>query len=377
MGRWNCAIKLFRRQDKNRFFEIAVLSYLVIFTYEPLSVSPLFVGMRNAMRSVKIIFTIFLVFFCPLSWAENAFQSYELPTAYSLPTKIAVQKTGDIWFIASNLNRIGRYQPAEGVFSEYDIPTLQSMPADIDVSQTGKVWFTEQDSNQLAVFDPASLAFKEYDIPTIGSSPYQIAMDAEGGVWFTEFYGNKIGYFDPAQEVFKEYPVPTPSSRPSGIYVGPYGYVWFMETQGNKLGRLNPKTGSIREYDLPTPFEVPSDIVIDEAGAIWFGARKAHSLMVFYPLKETFDVFPIPNRGVIESLSVGRNRNIFFTFRTSNKIGGFDTAKKEFLEIRVGMGKSRPNGIGVDRSGNIWFADTAKNALFKLDGEAVSKLWLN
>ena len=250
------------------------------------------------------------------------------------------------------------------------------MPADITVSQTGKVWFTEQDSNQLAVFCPDSLSFKEYDIPTIDSSPYKIAIDDKGRVWFTEFYGNKIGLFDPLQEVFREYPIPTPSSRPAGISVDRHGYVWFIETQGNKLGRLDPENGSIREYDLPTAFEVPTDIVIDNSGAIWFGGRKGHSLMVFYPRKEKFDTFPIPNRGVIEGLATGLDGDIFFTFRTSNKIGGYNTIRKEFLEIRVEMGKSRPNGIGVDSGGNIWFADTAKNALYQLDGDTVARLWL-
>ena len=329
------------------------------------------------MSRLKLGIMLLLAFTCPLSWGENAFQPLELPTPYAFPTRIAVQESGEnIWFLESNLNRIGRYQPAKGDFSEYEIPTQRSMPADITVSPSGKVWFTQQDANQLAVFDPDSKAFKEYDIPTIGSAPYQIALDREGGVWFTEFYGNKIGFFDPQKEEFKEYRVPTPASRPSGIFAGPDGAIWFMQTQGNKLGRLIPKTGVIDEFELPTPFEVPGDIVIDEKGAIWFGGRKGHSLMVFYPEKKIFDVFPIPDRGVIESLSLGPKGKIFFTLRTSSKIGGFDTAKKEFLEIRVGMGKSRPNGIGVDAMGNIWFADTGKNTLYRLDGEAVSKLWL-
>jgi streptogramin lyase len=42
----------------------------------------------------------------------------------------------------------------------------------------------------------------------------------------------------------------------------------------------------------------------------------------------------------------------------------------------VGLGDSQPKDIAVDQAGNIWFTDIRKNALFKVDGDAVSKLWL-
>ena len=46
-----------------------------------------------------------------------------------------------------------------------------------------------------------------------------------------------------------------------------------------------------------------------------------------------------------------------------------------FLEMDAEVGKSRPGGIGIDSKGNIWFADTEKNALSRLDAAIVAKLW--
>ena len=81
------------------------------------------VGIDSAMRNTSIIWSLILGLSCSLSWGSNAFQSYDIPAAYSFPTRIAIHKAANIWFIESNLNRIGRYQPAEGIFSGYDIPT--------------------------------------------------------------------------------------------------------------------------------------------------------------------------------------------------------------------------------------------------------------
>ncbi|MFQ5581077.1 MAG: hypothetical protein ACE5F3_00435 [Mariprofundaceae bacterium] len=231
------------------------------------------------------------------------------------------------------------------------------------------------DSNQLGVFDPVSRSFREYDIPTIDSHPYRIAADSKGNIWFTEFYGNKIGMFDPRKEVFSEYVIPTPSSRPSGIAADQKGFIWFIETEGNKLGRLDPKDGAIVEFELPLPFEAPGDVVVDDSGVIWFGGRKGHSLIMFNAATESFDAFPMPNRGVSESLAVAKDGKIICTLKTSSNIALFDPEKRAFLEVNGAMGKSKPNGIDVDSKGNIWFADTPRNALFKMDIAMVRKLW--
>ena len=330
----------------------------------------------RAVKKTAIFWIILGGLLSSPSWGADAFESFKIPTEFTLPTRVAIDKADTVWFIESNLNKIGSFQPAKGIFSEHAIPTPKSAPTDITISNTGQVWFTESDSNQLGVLDPVSLTFKEYDIPTIASNPGRITSDLHGNIWFTEFYGNKIGMFDPRKEVFREYPVPTPASRPSGIVVDKKGIVWFLETEGNKLARLNPKDGAIREFDLPKAHETPRDIVIDRSGALWFGGHIGRNLMTFNPVTKKFKTFLMQGSSVIEGLTVGIDGKIFSTLLTSGRIAVFDPATSAFMEFDVGVGKSKPNGIGTDSRGDIWFVDMGKNVLIKLDARMVVKTWM-
>ena len=310
------------------------------------------------------------------SWAQSALLSYPIATPHSFPTRIALDKEGSIWFIASNTHRLGRFDPASGTFSEHAIPTPSSFPADLAVGVGGKVWVAESHANQLAVFDPSTQVWKEFDIPTIESLPSRLALDQKGRVWFTEFYGNKVGMFDPLRQSFREYPIARAASRPAGIAVDRQGVVWFVQTQGNALTRLDPRSGKMLEFALPTPFETPRDLAIDAKGVVWFGGHIGRNLLAFYPEKRKFLAHPLPRGGVIESLAIAPDGKIYFTLKTSSKIGVFNPQSADFLELDAEVGKSRPAGIGVDARGDIWYADTERNTLSKLLASAVAKLWL-
>jgi streptogramin lyase len=98
--------------------------------------------------------------------------------------------------------------------------------------------------------------------------------------------------------------------------------------------------------------------------------------MTFNPATKKFRTFLMPGNGAIESLTVGLGGKIFCTLLTSGKIAVFDPTTRTFLEVDVGVGKSKPNGIDSDSKGDIWFADTDKNALIKLDTRMALKLWV-
>lgn len=355
----------------------------------------------NEVKIAAAFWIILSSFLCSSSWGADAFKPFKMPTAFTLPTRVAIDKANTVWFIESNLNKIGRFQPAKSVFSEHNIPTPSSAPSDITISNTGKVWFTESNSNQIGILDPVSLSFKEYDIPTVASEPSRIASGLRGNIWFTEFYGNKIGMFDPRKEVFREYPIPTPASRPAGIVVDKKGVVWFLETEGNKLARLNPQDGAIHEFELPKSHETPRDIAVDGSGALWFGGHIGRDLMTFNPATKKFKTFLMPSNGAIESLTAGIDGKIFCTLLTSSKIAVFNPATSAFLELDVGFTvqqnrpdskpvtnsrfesddesaskTSKPNGIAADSRGDIWFADTDKDTLVKLDASIAAKLWV-
>ncbi|MDH4284055.1 MAG: hypothetical protein OEV35_01925, partial [Gallionellaceae bacterium] len=147
-------------------------------------------------------------------------------------------------------------------------------------------------------------------------------------------------------------------------------------TQGNKLGRLDPKGGKIREFELPNKYESPRDLIMDKSGMLWFGGNMGRNLMMFNPATQKFKTHTMPGGSVVEALTAAPDGKLYFSLKTSTKIGVFDPKAGKFLDIDVAVGKSLPNGIGVDSKGNIWFADTEKSSLFRMDAVMVQKLWL-
>jgi streptogramin lyase len=96
---------------------------------------------------------------------------------------------------------------------------------------------------------------------------------------------------------------------------------------------------------------------------------------MFDPANEKYKTYAMPNRGVSEDLTVAKDGKIICTLKTSSKIAIFNPVNGEFVEVPVTLGKSKPNGIGIDSEANIWVADTSKNTLFRLDGAMIQKLW--
>ena len=75
---------------------------------------------------------------------------------------------------------------------------------------------------------------------------------------------------------------------------------------------------TIKEWEVPTPNSAPHDIVVDE-----------------------------------------RNKIVWFTEISTNKIGKFDPATEQFQEFDIPTPSSRPHGLVVDESGNVWFTEMA------------------
>jgi len=163
------------------------------------------------------------------------------------------------------------------LFVEFEIPVPDSLPTDIAVDAEGRVWFTMRAANQigcLVVTSTVDYAFYTYTVPTSGSEPYGIGVDSSGAIWFTEWAGNKIGRLvvtSTTEYTFTEFTVPTTDSHPAKLDIAPNGEVWFTENRGNKLARLVfTSTTDYRfdEYEIPTANGEPLGVAFNEQASI-------------------------------------------------------------------------------------------------------------
>jgi virginiamycin B lyase len=169
----------------------------------------------------RLTFLLFALFVCALCVTQLAaavtINEFTVPSASSFPVGITSGPDGNLWFIESNVNTIGRITPA-GDTTEFAIPS------------------------DIAVFTiPASIAL---------ASSFGITTGPDGNLWFTENNANTIGQITPGGMI-TEFTIPTADSGPFGITAGPDGNLWFAEFVGNKIGRITT-AGVITEFTIPT-----------------------------------------------------------------------------------------------------------------------------
>ena len=167
----------------------------------------------------------------------------------SLPTGIASDPNGIIWFCESRGNKIGRLDPESGVIREYDLPTKNSRPTEIAIDSQGYPWVTLQDVHKIARLDPRTGRVREWDVGSVEGGfgavartyPVSIAIDADDVVWFNESRTNAIGSLNPRTEEISKYRIPwasAASTKTQAIAIDALGSVWFVDPLHGRIGML-------------------------------------------------------------------------------------------------------------------------------------------
>ena len=154
--------------------------------------------------------------------------------------------------------------------------------------------------------------------------------------------------------VVTEFPIPTASSGPAYI-TSAGGDLWFTEEQVDKVGRITT-AGVITEFSAGTGIG-PYDIITGPDGHPWFGAVTAEALGRVNS-NGVVTLVPIPTASAHpEQLVADKPHNsIWFAERQGQKIGVYNLTTKLITEYAAPI-PSRPTGIALDNSGNIWFSD--------------------
>src|SRR5580700_969686 len=101
-----------------------------------------------------------------------------------IPVRLA---SFSLWSLLS-VSRLG----AQPTIVEYPIPTTASSPAGITSGPDGNLWFVETGANKIGKITTAG-SITEYSIPTASSGPTAITQGSDGNLWFIEGSTSKIG----------------------------------------------------------------------------------------------------------------------------------------------------------------------------------------
>jgi len=283
---------------------------------------------------------------------------FTVPTANSSPYNISAGPDGNVWFIESNGNKIGRITTT-GVITEFPIPTASSNPDGITAGPDNNLWFTEYYGNKIGRITTAGV-ITEFAVPTDNSEPRHITTGPDGNLWFTENVGNKIGRITTAGAI-TEFTVPTTECGPDNSTAGRDGNIWFTENIGNKIGRITT-TGVITEFPIPTASSNPIGIVSGPDGNLWF-TETAGNKIGQITTAGVITEFTVPTASSKpEHIAAGPDGSLWFTETAGNKIGRITTVGV-ITEFTVPTASSGPNGIDAGPDGNIWLSESYGNKI--------------
>jgi virginiamycin B lyase len=111
---------------------------------------------------------------------------FEIPTRASMPTDIAIDAEGAIWFLEFRANKIGRYAP--GGFTEFQVPgDAKTALTGLAIAPDGAVWCGMLRAHSLGRLRRG--VFKTFRLPRPDARPYSVAVDAAGNVWYADLNG--------------------------------------------------------------------------------------------------------------------------------------------------------------------------------------------
>src|ERR1700722_1323955 len=105
---------------------------------------------------------------------------------------------------------------AQPTIVEYPIPTSGSSPLGIPPGPDGNLWFVETAANKIGKITNAG-SITEYSIPTASSGPTAITQGSDGNLWFIEGSTANIGRITTSGTI-TEYSNPNLSLRPWGSH---------------------------------------------------------------------------------------------------------------------------------------------------------------
>jgi virginiamycin B lyase len=198
--------------------------------------------------------------------------------------------------------------------------------------------------------------------------PHDPAADPDGSVWYTGFGVNVVGRLEPKMGQVREFTLPTAATGPHGITLDKQGMVWYTGNRASLIGKLDPKTGNVVEYKMPDPAaRDPHSPVFDANGILWFTVQMGNFIGKLDPATGVVTVKAVatpksnPHGIVIDSKGIP-----VFALSASNKIGTVDPKTMEITEHVLPEG-ARPKRVAVSADDAIWYTDTARGFLGRLD----------
>ena len=306
----------------------------------------------------------------------GALKQFKVPTANSQPRAITNGSDGNRWFTEGTEfpnapAKIARITPA-GDITEFEPNVADGcnfcIISDIAQGPGGILYITSNDP-ALMRFNVATQSFETpVQMPNTSALGGDLAVSATD-VWITDFNNDVVWRYTLSNGQFTSFPV----SDPADAAVDVAGNAWFTQPGdvnapgSSNIGRIDAATGAVTMTPTTdgSTTVAPHSITVASDGQIWFTARFVpEGVGRLNPATNVVTIFPTPSNPGPEGIAASPDGTVWFTQTTKGSIARIDNAGV-ITEAKVVRG-SEPFGITVTPNGDPWYTMFGANKIATL-----------
>lgn len=293
------------------------------------------------------------------------------------PWGLAFDKSGNTWVAEPNCDpepacappllagSLGQYKTADDSHVKDFIPSKAYVPTFVAVDGSGNIWFTDPSNNAIGELVPGSNTWTEFTAPTVNAQPYDLIFDGAGNLWFTERGTGHIGFYNPGTKTFQENAVTGGSTADLyGItYDAAKNIVWFAENAAAKVGSFTATANGILGGNAITLKGVANpthQITIGNSDDVWYSEGNASQVGEIPGGTGTPKEFPVcapPCSTFIGGIGVDSTNTVWFNDANNKRVGALTPATGQVVWTTPPNGNHPQDGLAVDSSNNVWFTD--------------------
>jgi streptogramin lyase len=289
----------------------------------------------------------------------SGFSYFNLRPPFKFVAGLTAGPDGNMWFTEYANDAIGRMSTDGVNYGEFYLSN-GSAPNLITTGPDGNIWFTEYNSNKIGRMTPDGLNLQEWSLPDGEIHPNDITAGPDGNVWFTEDGSAMVGRITPAGVMTTW---TTQSVYGRGMAAGSDGNVWFGMAENTDLGRITP-AGDIQYFNLFAADVDPTMMTTDSNGYLWI-ATGDHGSVLKIDVNATSPTivgeYQIANHCI--GITAVPGGDIWVGTLESTSIYSVSMSTGVVTEYPIDYPHSNYFNVAAGPDGNIWFNDTANNAL--------------
>ena len=116
---------------------------------------------------------------------DGAVKAFDLPSAASVPSDVAIGPDGAVWFLEYRTNSIGRLVGDD--IQEFRVDERAVGLSGLAVAADGAVWFGLLREGSLGRLRDGQIV--RFRLPRSRAKPYTVAIDRDGNIWYADITG--------------------------------------------------------------------------------------------------------------------------------------------------------------------------------------------